>query len=296
MIEEVLYPYLCKSEQLASLLATHDGEPAIFQQIAPEDTDKGWDGVQFSRIVYDIDKTGNVERKISGTLYMDVMCSGIQSEIPENIESVTPEDIEKVLKELIDGYFFVVDGMTYAAKWERSDSFKTEPNHKVFGITVTFSLLAFPQQNTGIPDSVALMNTWTAAFFPNATIINVSATQPVFKPTNEHPAIYWSFRGLGESPISSIYHCTWRQTNLNMHVMAPSTNVQNSLVQQVNNALAFKSRIMFEDGTQFMLHSVTANAASDPIRDGQLTLQGSYPIIRPENDVQKLQNITNKLR
>ena len=287
MIEEVLYPYLCESEQLTSLLAKHNEEPAIFQQIAPADTDKGWDGIQFARIVYDIDKTGNVERKISGTLYMDVMCSD---------QSVPPEDIEKVLKELIDGYFFVVDGMTYAAKWERSDSFKTEPNHKVFGITVTFSLLAFPQQNTGIPDSVALMNTWTAAFFPNATIINVSATQKVFKPTNENPAIYWSFRGLGESPISSIYHCTWRQTNLNMHVMAPSTNVQNSLVQQVNNALAFKSRIMFEDGTQFMLHSVTANTASDPMRDGQLTLQGSYPIIRPENDVQKLQNITYKLR
>ena len=288
MIEEVLNAYLCESEQLTSLLATYDGEPAIFHQIAPSDTDKAWSELQFARIVYDIDKTGNVERKISGTLYMDVMCSGSQS--------AGPEDIEKVLKELIDGYFFMVDGMTYAAKWERSDSFKTESNHKVFGITVTFSLLAFPQQNTGIPDSVALMNTWTEAFFPNATIINVSATQKVFKPTDEHPAIYWSFRGLGESPISNIYHCTWRQTNLSMHVMAPSTNVQNSLVQEVNNALAFKSRIMFEDGTQFMLHSVTANASADPIRDGQLTLQGSYPIIRPENDGHKMKTITYKLR
>lgn len=287
MIEEVLNAYLCESEQLASLVTTHDGEPAIFHQIAPSDTDDAWSGLQFPRIVYDIDKTGNVERKISGTLYMDVMCSD---------QSEGPEDIEKVLKELIDGYFFVVDGMTYAAKWERSDSFKTEPNNKVFGITVTFSLLAFPRQNTGSPDSVALMNAWTAAFFPNATIINVSATKKVFKPTDENPAIYWSFRGLGESPVSSIYHCTWRQTNLNMHVMAPSTNVQNSLVQQVNNALAFKSRIMFKDGTQFMLHNVATNAASDPIRDGQLTLQGSYPIIRPENDVSKLWNITNKLR
>ena len=283
MIEEVLFPYLCKSEQLTSLLTKHEGEPAIFQQIAPKDTDEGWDGMQFARIVYDIDKTGNVERKVSGTLYVDVICSK---------QSVPPEDIEKVLKELIDGYFFVVDGMTYAAKWERSDSFKTELNNKVFGITVTFSLLAFPKQNIGEPDTVALMNSWVKNVFPDAIIINVSETESVFKPTDEKPAIYWSFRGLGESPISSIYHCTWVLNNLAMHVVAPSANVQNSLVQKVNNTLAFKSRIMFEDGTQFMLHSVTSNAASDPIRDGQLILQGSYPIIRPENDSYKLRDIT----
>lgn len=282
MIEEVLNTYLCESEQLASLVTTHDGEPAIFHQIAPSDTDDAWSGLQFPRIVYDIDKTGNVERKISGTLYMDVMCSD---------QSEGPEDIEKVLKELIDGYFFVVDGMTYAAKWERSDSFKTEPNNKVFGITVTFSLLAFPRQNTGIPDTVALMNTWTESFFPNATIINVSATQKVFKPTDESPAIYWSFRGVGESPLPSTYHCTWIQNNLSMHVIAPSEAIRNSLVTQAMHELSCKKRVLFPDFSQFMIHRLVVNMSADPISVGQLSVSGSYGLLRESPNTQKLNNI-----
>ena len=287
MIEEPLYNYLCSNEQLTSLLAKHDGDPAIFQQIAPKDTDKAWNGMQFARIVYDIDKSGDVERKISGVLYMDIMsCDG----------STPPEDIEKVLRELIDGYFFVVDGMTYAAKWDRSDSFNTEPNHKVYGLTVSFSLLAFPLQNTAEPDSVALMNTWTAEFFPNATVINVSSTDAVFKPTDEAPAVYWSFRGLSGSPLPSIYHCTWIQSNLTMHVMAPSETVRNSIITRAMHELAEKRRVLFPNKSQYMIHRLAANMSADPVRTGQLTVSGSYGIPKhlPDSPTLNNANITQK--
>lgn len=289
MIESLLYQHLCNCEDLTSLLATYDERPAIFHQIAPFDTDEKWKGkMQFSRIVYDIDKTGDVERKISGNLYIDIMCSQ---------GSIEPEAIETVLKDIIDGYFFEDDdGMTYSAQWERSDGFTVEKNNQVFGLTLSFSLLAFPLQNTGTFDTIGLMNTWSKTTFPQATIINISATQKVFKPTDENPAIYWSSQGLTDSPVESIYHCTWVQSNLTMHIIAPSTAVRNSLVQQAHSILSFKSRIMSEDGTQFMLHRAVANMTADPFRVGQLIVQGSYPLIRPENDVSKLRNITNTLR
>lgn len=271
MIGVVLGEYLSKQEQLTSLLTTYGGEAAIFQQICPSDTDELWDAQQFPRILYDIDKSGDDERKISGMLYMDIVCS-------EN--STSPESIEKVLKELTDGYFFVVDGMTFAAKWERSDGFKTEPNHKVFGVTVTFSLLAFPKQNTAEPDTVALMNTWAGELFPNATILNVSETASVFKPTDEAPAIYWSFRGLKDSPIPSVFHCTWIQNNLTMHVMAPSETIRNAIVTQAMQELAAKTRVLFPDKSQFIIHSVAGNMSADPIKTGQLTVSGSYGLLR----------------
>lgn len=287
MIEEVLFEYLCNSEQLSSLLTKHDDIPAIFQQIAPKDTDGGWNGRQFARIVYDIDKSGDPARKISGMLFMDIMCSD---------NSEPPESIEKVLKELIDGYFFVVDGMTYAAKWERSDGFTSEANNKVFGLTVSFSLLAFPVQITCEPDTVELMNTWSKAFFPNATIINVTETSSVFKPTDEKPVIYWSLQGESESPIASTYHCTWIQNNLTMHVMAPSETTRSSIVRKAMMELVQKTRVLFPDKSQFMIHRVTGNMVIDPIRTGQLTVSGSYGLLRqyPDTPAFNNANITQK--
>lgn len=282
MIEEPLYNYLCASEQLTSLLTTFQGLPAIFQQIAPKDTDEGWDGRQFARIVYDIDKTGDDERKISGTLYVDVMSSNT---------STPPEDIEKVLRELVDGHFFVVDGMTYAARWETTDSFNAEVNNKVFGCTLSFSLVAFPVQLSSDPDTVALMNSWTATMFPEAIIINVTDTEKVFMPTDEKPAIYWSHQGLSESPIKMGYACTWLQSNLSMHVMAPSENTRAAIIKDTMGELAEKTRVLFPDKKQFMIHRLAANLSANPIRTGQLTVSGSFPLLRKPASSQPLKNI-----
>lgn len=285
MIEQVLSQHLCSSEQLISLLATYDESiPAIFHQIAPDDSDEAWNGMQFPRIVFDIDKSGDAERKTSGTLYIVVMCT----DSGEN----TAELIEAELRKVIDGYFFVSDEMTYAASWVGTEGFTTESNNKVFGITLTFSLLAFPLQNTAEPDTVALMNTWTLSFFPTATIINVSTTNTVFKPTDDNPAIYWSFKGISESPVIGNFFVTWFQSNLSMHVMAPSETVRNSIITQTIHELAEKTRVLFPDKKQYMIHRLVSDMTADPIRVGQLTVQGSYPVVKKMPDAAKLTKIT----
>lgn len=285
MIEEPLYNYLCASERLTSLLTTFQGIPAIFQQIAPKDTDGDWGGMQFARIVYDIDKTGDDERKISGTLFMDVMCSD---------QSTPPEDIEKVLKELVDGHFFVVDGMTYAVRWESTDSFKSEENNKVYGCTLSFSLLAFPVQLSSDPDTVALMNNWTAQMFPEAIIINETNTEQVFMPTDEKPAIYWSIQGFSKSPIEMGWACTWLQSNLSMHVIAPSESTRTSIIKTAISELKEKTRVLFPDKKQFIIHQLMVNFAVNPYRTGQLTVQGSFPNLRKSTKAEPLRNINHQ--
>lgn len=282
MIEIPLSEYLCSNEELAELLASYCGEPAIFQQIAPKDDDDGWDtDLHYARIVFDIDQTADDERKAAGTLYMDIMASEGSAE---------PEDIEMLLKKIIDGYFFVQDGMTYAAKWARTDAFVTEPDHKVFGKTLVFSLLAFPVQLSADPDTVELMNNWTAELFPEAIIINVTETDAVFAPTDEKPVVYWSHQGLTESPIQSIWACTWLQSNLTMHIMAPSASLRNRIIKKALTELETKRRVLWPDKSQFMIHRTLAHLTSDPVRTGQLIVQGSFGVLRERPYVDPLNN------
>ena len=280
MIEVPLSEYLCSNEQLAELLASYGGEPAIFQQIAPKDDDDGWDtGNHYARIVFDIDQTADDERKAAGTLYIDISSTA---------ESTQPEDIELLLKSLIDGFFFVQDGMTYSTKWVRSDGFISEPNSKVFGRTLTFSILAFPVQITIDPDTVELMNNWTAEIFPDAIIINVTETDAVFAPTDEKPVVYWSHQGLTESPIDSVYSCTWLQSNLTMHIMAPSASLRNRIIKKALTELETKRRVLWPDKSQFIIHRTLANLTSDPVRVGQLIVQGSFGVLREPSDAEPL--------
>lgn len=280
MIEIPLSEYLCSNAQLAELLTTYGGEPAIFQQIAPNDEDYGWDtDNHYSRIVFDIDQTADDERKAAGTLYMDIMSTE---------DSTLPEDIEMLLKRLIDGYFFVQDGMTYSAKWLRTDGFVSEPNNKVFGKQLSFSLLAFPVQITADPDTVELMNNWTAQIFPDAIIINVTETDSVFAPTDEKPVVYWSHQGMSESPLVSNWACTWLQSNLTMHIMAPSASLRNRIIKTALTELETKRRVLWPDKSQFMIHRTLANLASDPVRTGQLIVQGSFGVLRKPSDAQPL--------
>lgn len=280
MIEVPLSEYLCSNEQLAELLASYDGEPAIFLQLAPKDDADGWDTANhYSRIVFDIDQTADDERKAAATLYMDIMSTE---------GSVEPEDIELLLKSLIDGVFFVQDGMTYSTKWVRSDGFRSEPNSKVFGRTLTFSILAFPVQITIDPDTVELMNNWTAEIFPEAIIINVTETESVFAPSDNKPVVYWSHQGMSESPIASIYGCTWLQSNLTMHIMAPSASLRNRIIKKALTELETKRRVLWPDKSQFIIHRTLANLTSDPVRVGQLIVQGSFGVLREPSDATPL--------
>lgn len=272
MIEKVLYCHMSSDVNLAPLLSSYQMKPAIFLQIAPNDTDNLWDNnMHYARIVFDIDTNTDTARKIAGTLRADVICSG---------QSKMPEEINPVLKNIIDGYFFSSDGEVFAAVWERTDNFDTEPDSKVFGNVMTFSLLAFPAQTTADPDPVALMNDWTAKLFPDAVVIGKNKILEVMKPTDERPALYWSLSGIMPSSIPSTYHCTWNQSNLRLSVIAPSKNVRNAIVKRITERLTADGRVMFPDGNQFLIHRMAVEANADPIRTGQLTLEGSFSILR----------------
>ncbi len=284
MLESIIYKHISSNKELCAMLAEYNNFPAIFQQFAPADTDSDWIGKnRYPQIIYDIDTTIDVSRKIAGTLSIDIICTA---------NTHPPESIINVLKNIIDGYFFTDGEDTFAAVWERTDNFTSEPDFKVFGNTLTFSLLAFPLQTTSEPDPIALMNEWTSSVIKNAVIIGKDDISDVFKPTNDMPAIYWSSTGITTSPLPSNYYCTWYQDNLRVSVVAPSKQTRNSIIKQIIEKLTADGRVIFPEGGQFYIHRLIVNNESDPIRTGQLTVEGSYGILRKYPEADKLSNIT----
>ena len=157
MIEAQVREHLICQKELEPFLATYADQMAIFNQEAPADTDAGWGSTsQYGRVVFNVEMQDDPERKVSGTMVVDVYCEdGVQ----------IPEEIEPIIRELIDGYFFSNPAVTIAAQWS-SSSYFSGPTEKVVGVTLTFKLLDFPMQITADPDPIALINEWTAKDLP----------------------------------------------------------------------------------------------------------------------------------
>ena len=287
MITTALDKHLINNGKLKELLSSYQGGPAIFNQMVPLDTDTGWNsGNHFAHAVYNIDTTAEAERKIAGTLGIDVACT---------LKSADPEEITAALKDCINGYFFKSDeGDTISAMWERADAFTTEPDNKVFGNSLSFSLLAFPNQITADPDPVKLMNGWIKEIYPQVTVIGADETPDVWKPTDSNPAVYWKLRTVGQSSsMVSNYHCTWIGCALQLHIISPSASVRNTMLKDIVNRLTAAQRVLFpQDRSPFHIERLAVTTGADPVRTGQLTLTGSYGILRTYEKAEPLNNPT----
>jgi len=173
MIEQAIYQRLLNSEILTPHLAAYAGKPAIFYQKAPPDTNPLWrSGEQYGRVVFAVDEEGDPARNVGGQLFVDVFCE-------------SPETLEKLVRASLHGYFFTENNCTTAAQWEDSRYFTPLDDPKINGVTLTFSLLAFPLLTTQNPDVITRFNDWTAQTFPQIAVIGRSDLPEAWKPNAE---------------------------------------------------------------------------------------------------------------
>lgn len=274
MIEASLYQHLVTSESLSPYLATYAGRAAIFNQESPSDTDKEWGkGSQYGRIVYNVDLTGDAERKISGVLLVDVMC--------EKGKQI-PEVIEAVVRPLIDGYFFSTDSITMSAQWRSSDYFATS-TEKVIGVTLTFDLLAFPKQTTIDPDPIALINKWTSENINGAKIIGYSLLPAAWKPTDENIAVFWRLNQIQKcSWIPDTYNCSWQTAVIDGYIMTGSEDLAVSIARWIANSLTIKKRLIFDDVSPLMIdRNISITSTHDRLRVRVISLEATYGILTP---------------
>ena len=97
-VEALILEAIQADEALSAQLAKFDGQPAVFYQTAPPDTDPGWDAVQYPRIDFVIDWAYDPERQTDGSCAVNVWCL--------NNGQASPEDVGAALRECLRDTFF----------------------------------------------------------------------------------------------------------------------------------------------------------------------------------------------
>lgn len=278
MLDGLLMEQVCDDAQIEGMLTSYDGKPAFFYQKSPPDSDGRWNKPCYPRVDYNVDMQYSPERKTSGTLTINIWCSS-ESE-------AMPEDIEKRLRELIGGTFYSVHGQTaVCAVWNRSDVFSFESNGnlknygepEIFGATLMFELMEFPVQITTDPDPIQGINDWTKEYFPKLTVIAHDILPPVWKPTDEYPAVYWRF--IGSDTDRQSYAAVWFTGQFAAHVIADSVTERNRWLKAIAECLRADGEIVMHDGSPMLVKQAQIRHGADPLREGQLMFWGQYGVL-----------------
>lgn len=278
MIDGLLKDQIRNDPDIAGMLTSYNSKPAFFYQKCPADTDRGWKKPCYPRIDYNVDMRYEPERKVSGVLSINVWCTSESKSMPE--------DIEKRLVDLISGTFYTNSNRaTVCAIWNRSDAFDTGTSNKngntapeVFGVTLLFDLMEFPEQLTTDPDPIQSLNAWTKTNFPGMTIINHDGMPAVWKPTDENPAIYWRFEGTAITD-NQMYAVNWYTGQFAAHVIADSVTERNRWTKAMAEVIQLEGEVVLTDGSPMFAKQIAIRHNADPLREGQFLLTGRYGVL-----------------
>lgn len=281
-IRQLIHRQLSADIQMAGMLATYNSMPAIFYQKAPSDSRNGWGEKQYPRIDFNVDMRYDPEHKTAGTLTVNIWCS---TECTATGSLDPDREIEAQLIELISGTFYTgSDKATVCAEWERSDEFIYESNAQhnthpeVYGLTVTFGLMEFPEQITTSPDPVQGLNAWIKQCFPSMTAIAYDLMPSIWKPTDENPAVYWRFEGTASISLQS-YAVTWFTGTFAAHVIAKNVTERNKWTKAIIEKIQIDGEVILSDTSPMFINKITIRHSADSLREGQLELTGQYAVL-----------------
>ena len=284
MLDKAILSHLRQSETLKQKLTCYADSLAIFNQSAPPDTDDFWTrGPQYPRIVFTRDTQDDAARAVGGKLLIDVQCqSGTD----------IPEDFEAIVREWVDGCFFSDGGNTMAAQWQESKYF-TEPTDSVCGVTLIFTLLAFPTLTIKDPDIIERINTWTATAFPDLFVLGKSALPDTWRPSKNQAAVYWRVSEVKPAGwIPDTHQTIWRTATLKGHVFAADISTATVLADEIIHRLDSARRLVRPGETQIMVNRANSvDAGADALHTGQITVEATFGRIIPRQASELLNNI-----
>ena len=287
-IRRIINEQVSSDTQIAGMLAAYNGSPAFFYQKAPSDSRRGWGETRYPRADFNLDTRHDPERRTAGTLTVNIWCN---TECPA-IDAVDPDRaIEQRMMELISGTFYTgADRTTICAEWERSDEFVYEGSSntrdntppEVYGITMIFELMEFPVQISTTPDPIQGLNAWIKTNFPLVTAIAYDEMPPVWKPSEEAPAIYWRFDGTASISRQN-YSVTWFAGTFAAHVITENVTERNKWIKALIERAQFEGEVILSDTSPMFISRITVQHSADPLRDGQIALTGQYGVLRIED-------------
>ncbi len=284
-IRRLIQEQVTEDGQIAGMLAKYGNGPAFFYQKAPSDSRPGWGKQKYPRADFSVDLRQDPERKRAGTLTVNIW---VTTECTPTGDLDPDRAIEKRIEELLSGTFYTDGETTFCAEWDRSDEFTVEINSathnttpEVYGITMTFDLMEFPEQITTDPDPVEALNRWTKKYFPGMAIIGYDGMPERWKPTDEHPAIYWRFEG--STSTKQTYSVTWYSGIFDAHIIAESVKERNRWIKAITERMQNDGEILLVDKSPMFLNRVAIRHGADPLREGQLQLTGQYGVLSTQD-------------
>lgn len=285
-IDAIILKAIQEDESITSKLALFDGEPAVFYQTAPPDTDSGWMGVQFPRMDFNIDWTYNPERHADGSCVFNIWCL--------NNGQTYPDDIGNALIECLRDVFFTdTDGEVYAMEWQRTDAFEAggQDNEPLtVGVTLSFDMLAFPPQITIEPDPVAGICDYIKSRTPEALVIGIDQMEQIVKPSAEHPVIYVRLSG-DSSAMRNSWAVAWMDVSIQVHIFAPSPHTRIRISRMICNAMALDGECKLRDKSPMLIKGVVIAVSANPLRQGQLSIKGRYGVPWTPPEVDRMNNL-----
>lgn len=288
MVENLIYQAISEVAAVRDKLARYDGKPAVFFQLAPNDKSPLWDGdVMYPRVDYGVDWSSNPSRKAAGSLLVNIWGTN---------ESETPaEEIAAAVQTELSELFLTDDSGTYCMVWDRSDYFEStgEKEPKTEGYTISFDVLAFPQQETITPDPVRAVNSLVKEIEPQVTAIGHDALAAMWKPTDATPAVY--VRIISNVFSHGSYAVSWMNITLGVHVIAPNPTARQTMLQQITHSFNLRGEAILNDGSPLFVKKMQFNTSADPLRNGQMTITGEYGVLATEPESEKLWNVHNQV-
>lgn len=288
-MKSVIYKYL-NSLDIAGL-ATHDGSPAIFNDQAPDDSDSGWKGSQYGRIIYGLNLKDDPERKVSGTMQIAVAYL-FTLEGHNNLLKA-----KKALKKAFEGVFLTDEETTISLVWRKTESFQEtiegQNDVEVCGAVMTFDAYAFPKHAYKALDPVNSLAKYIADNW-NVTVINNAELKDIWKPEAEEIAAYVRLDSIQPGSFPSTAACTWQMAVMKVHVISETDNKSDDMIMELLQTLQEKERFSMDDGSPFFVNQLQYSTKLDVLRDGQVTVRGQYGKLREVEEVKKMKKIKTR--
>lgn len=268
-LEELIYTRLVQEKELAESLAKYEGVPAVFLQKAPDDKAQGWGVSQYPRADYLVDMTADPERHSSGMVSVNVYSDDTGK---------PPEELAPLVRIALCDVVMQADDGAYCITWARTELFEMNdsqnPNTLVNGCSLTFLLIAFPQQITQAPDPALAIQEFLKRWETDALVINKDHIESFYEPSDFHPAIYVRISGTKKKRQTCAL--TWMECSMAIHVIAPTPEARNSWTRYLYDTLARLGEIILLDGAPLLFDELAVDNAADYLTRGQITIKGQY--------------------
>jgi len=289
LIVNIIYKAIVETTEIADCLAKYNESPAVFYQTAPSDTDPLWGGAKYPRMDYNVNWQYSADRNRAGTMTINVWCLN---------ESKAPEEIGVCLAKNLSEMFLTDDSATFCMVWNKTEAIFAEgAEPQILGVTILFDVLAFPTDESGTtPDPIKSLNLWAKANFENINVIGLDKLPSLLRPDDAKPFIYFRMNNSSNAMrnthaqarktsasnvMKNTHDVAWMNAKVMGHVIAPNSTVRLTLLKRMIQKMAVDGEILMDDNSPMLLiNPVSYDLAANPLKVGQLNIEGTYGILR----------------